>query len=267
MNYKLSPSDITFLYDGCKHCFVNKVKYGITRPSIPIPGIFSIIASLQKEYYSDKRTEDFCPELPPGKVLYGEKWIQSKQILFEGIESSCHFKGRFDIVIELYVGTYVVADFKTGNPSEKKSEMYGRQLHSYAFALENPEEGALSLGPISKLGLLYFTPDKCERADITRQILEGDMSCIEIERNDDNFLQFMKDVVILLDSESPLPDSDNCDWCRYRKLTGETYGESDRKSVTLDCPKCGSPMQLKKGKYGEFWSCTKFPNCKGTRNT
>ena len=41
MNYRLSPSDLTFLYDGCKHCFVLKVKHGVSQPSIPLPGIFS----------------------------------------------------------------------------------------------------------------------------------------------------------------------------------------------------------------------------------
>lgn len=265
-NFKITPSEMTFLYEECKHCFVNRVKYGIDRPSIPIPGIFSIIASLQKEYHSDKRTEDFCPELPPGKVVLGEKWIQSKPISFEGIESTCYIKGRFDVVIELDDGTYLIGDFKTGNPSEEKTEMYGRQLHAYAYSLENPEEGFLSLGPITKLGLLYFTPDKYDQADITRQILEGDLTWIEVERNDDNFLQFMKDVVNLLDGESPPLDPDNCNWCKFRKITGETYNGSQRKSIAPDCPKCGSPMQLKTGKFGEFWSCTKFPECKGTRN-
>jgi hypothetical protein len=57
MNYRLSPSDLTFLYDGCKHCFVLKVKYGISPPAIPIPGVFSIIASLQKNHYAGQRTE------------------------------------------------------------------------------------------------------------------------------------------------------------------------------------------------------------------
>ena len=68
MNYRLSPSDLTFLYDGCKRCFVLKVKHGIAQPSIPIPAIFSTIGSLQKEYYSGKRTETFCEALPPGIV-------------------------------------------------------------------------------------------------------------------------------------------------------------------------------------------------------
>lgn len=40
--------------------------------------------------------------------------------------------------------------------------------------------------------------------------------------------------------------------------------EIDDESPT--CPKCGSDMQQKTGKYGEFWSCVRFPSCKGTRN-
>ena len=32
------------------------------------------------------------------------------------------------------------------------------------------------------------------------------------------------------------------------------------------CPMCGSPMRRRSGKFGEFWSCTQFPKCRGTRN-
>ncbi|MCK4788630.1 MAG: hypothetical protein KAV87_33115 [Desulfobacteraceae bacterium] len=72
MNYKLSPSDLTFLYDGCRRCFVLKVKHGIAQPSIPLPGIFSTISYLQKEHYSEKRTEEICPGLPPGVIKYSK---------------------------------------------------------------------------------------------------------------------------------------------------------------------------------------------------
>ena len=44
MNYKLSPSELTYLYNGCKFCFWLKVKHGIPQPSMPMPGIFSAIA-------------------------------------------------------------------------------------------------------------------------------------------------------------------------------------------------------------------------------
>ena len=31
------------------------------------------------------------------------------------------------------------------------------------------------------------------------------------------------------------------------------------------CPRCGSPMVKRKGPRGEFWGCSKYPACKGTR--
>lgn len=32
--------------------------------------------------------------------------------------------------------------------------------------------------------------------------------------------------------------------------------------INLICPECGAPMKLKTGRYGEFLSCSKYPNCK-----
>jgi len=32
------------------------------------------------------------------------------------------------------------------------------------------------------------------------------------------------------------------------------------------CPKCGAPMVKRHGPRGEFWGCSKYPKCKGTRN-
>ena len=40
MNYKLSPSDLTFSYEGCKRCFYRKVVNGIPQPSIPLPFVY-----------------------------------------------------------------------------------------------------------------------------------------------------------------------------------------------------------------------------------
>ena len=39
-------------------------------------------------------------------------------------------------------------------------------------------------------------------------------------------------------------------------------------SVATDplCPKCGYPMRRRSGKFGEFWGCNSYPQCKGTRN-
>ncbi len=269
MNYKLSPSDLTFLYDGCKHCFVLKVKHGITQPSIPLPAVFSKIASLQKEYYSDKRTEDFCPSLPPGVVTYGEKWVRSNAIELSGSTSTCYIAGRFDIVAKLDDSTFAVIDFKTGSPSEGKSAMYARQLQAYTLALENPARGCLELSPVSKLGLLYFTPDMYKQSTSERQVLEGQLQWVEIERDDSAFTDFLGDVIRLLDGPLPEAQPDNCDWCSYRartKLIVTSDEKTGTKSFTPMCPFCRGPMQLRKGRYGDFWSCLNYPHCKGTRN-
>ncbi len=34
------------------------------------------------------------------------------------------------------------------------------------------------------------------------------------------------------------------------------------KEAGFDCPKCGSPMVVRKGRYGEFTSCSNYPECK-----
>ena len=34
----------------------------------------------------------------------------------------------------------------------------------------------------------------------------------------------------------------------------------------VTCPRCGAKMVLRNGRYGQFYGCSKFPQCKGTRN-
>ena len=44
---------------------------------------------------------------------------------------------------------------------------------------------------------------------------------------------------------------------------------SQRRAVDEDapsCPVCGGVMRVRHGKTGEFWGCTNYPACKGTRN-
>lgn len=45
-----------------------------------------------------------------------------------------------------------------------------------------------------------------------------------------------------------------------------TSGRSGNGGSGPRCPECGAPMTLKAGRYGEFYSCTKYPACKGKRN-
>ena len=34
---------------------------------------------------------------------------------------------------------------------------------------------------------------------------------------------------------------------------------------SVKCPICGSPMKLRKGRYGNFFGCSQWPNCNGMR--
>lgn len=126
MNYKLSPSDLTFLYSGCKRCFYLKMVHNIRQPSIPLPSIFTKIAGLLKDHYTDKRTSELHIALSPGTISYGEKWIRSEVIQLPNHQDTCYINGRFDIVVSFDDGTYGVIDFKTGKPSEDSARLYSR---------------------------------------------------------------------------------------------------------------------------------------------
>lgn len=41
--------------------------------------------------------------------------------------------------------------------------------------------------------------------------------------------------------------------------------QTTKESNGSHCPKCNSAMRLRKGKYGKFYGCSKFPYCRGTR--
>lgn len=215
MNYKLSPSDLTFLYEGCKRCFYQKVVNNIAQPSIPLPSIFSRIANLLKNHYHGKHTSKLHSALPPGFVSYGEQWVRSTPIQSPNHNATCYISGRFDIVVSFDDGSYGVVDFKTSNPSSESADLYSRQLHAYAYALEHPAPGKLSLSPVSKLGLLYFYPDSVNQESTERLSYEAEITWIEMGKNEQGFLEFIGEVLDVLESPHAPEPSPTCQWCQY----------------------------------------------------
>jgi DNA topoisomerase-1 len=56
--------------------------------------------------------------------------------------------------------------------------------------------------------------------------------------------------------------------CRYsRPLEPEASSEQaevrDEKLTEKACPKCGAPMVLRRGRYGQFYGCSRYPDCDG----
>ena len=215
MNYRLSPSDLTFAYEGCKRCFYQKVVNNIVQPSIPLPSIFSQIASLLKNHYDGKHTGELHLNLPLGTVSYGEKYVRSQLIELPNHNSTCFISGRFDIVISFDNGSYGVIDFKTSNPSSESASLYSRQLHAYAYALEHPATNALSLSPVTKLGLLYFYPDNINQQSIDRLNYGAEIVWVEVEKDEQVFLNFIDEVLDVLELPEAPEHSPNCQWCNY----------------------------------------------------
>ena len=223
MNYKLSPSDLTFSYEGCKRCFYLKVVKGIAQPSIPIPGVFSKIAGLLKDHYTGKHTSELHLNLPPGTISLGEKSVRSQIIQLPNHNDTCYISGRFDIVISFEDGTYGVIDFKTGSPSESSANMYSRQLHAYAYALEHAAPRALSLYPISKMGLVYFYPSSVTQQNLEKILYESEITWIEIDKKEDKFLEFIDEVLTVLESPMIPEHSPSCQWCSYLRKLNDIY--------------------------------------------
>ncbi len=52
-------------------------------------------------------------------------------------------------------------------------------------------------------------------------------------------------------------------WTRTGRPVVEVMPEHEE---DLRCPECGSPMQLKRGRFGPFFSCTNYPKCRFVAN-
>lgn len=221
-NFKLSPSDFAFLWEECQRCFYLKIVAGFRRPPGPFPRIFGTIDNAMKDCFMKRRTEEIVPAMPPGVVAFGEEWVESTSIEVPGRESTCYIRGKFDTVLQLDDGTYGVIDFKTTRSSPKHLAKYSRQLHAYAWALENPAPDTFSVSPVSKFGLLVYEPGRFMHEVNADASLTGRLEWVEIPRDDDDFISYLSDVVELLELPEPPPPSSSCVWCQYRDASRET---------------------------------------------
>ena len=214
---KLSPSDLTFLWDECKRCFYLKYHHGITRPAAPFPGIFGTIDRLMKEHFQGQPTTALDPTIPPGTVRFAERWVESAPVSIPDHPMQGFIRGKFDTVIAFDDGSYGIVDFKTTEPRPSHVQFYSRQLHAYAFALEHPAPKKFALFPISRLGLLVVTPHAMEVNDSGQIAYLGRVTWMEIQRDEAGFLQFLSEVLTFLEQPSPPEASANCGYCQYRE--------------------------------------------------
>src|SRR5579872_6437683 len=159
-HYVLSPSDLTFLWDGCPRCFYLKVKLKYSAPRGVFPSIFSRMDSAMKEFYQGFRTESISPDLPPGVIVYGDRWLETGPIVIPDTSCTITLRGKMDTAARFDDGSYGIFDFKVAEPKPQHVAFYSRQLHAYALAAERPARGQLQFGPVRRLGLMVFEPGR-----------------------------------------------------------------------------------------------------------
>ncbi len=221
--FKLSPSDLTFSWDGCKYCFYLKVKHNIVLHSI-FPGMFGKMANLTSEFYLGRSTSDISPALPPGVVKLRERFVKSTPITIPGAASQCYINGRFDAVIEFEDGSYGIVDYKTSEAKDEHVVFYSRQLSAYAYALEHPAPNALRMSPISRLGLFVVTPHRFEPTSNNEMVFVNKTTWMDVPRDDKAFLTLLGEVLAVLDAPTPPESSEDCETCNYRKSMQEFTG-------------------------------------------
>jgi hypothetical protein len=150
-------------------------------------------------------------------MMLKEKYVKSAPISIPGIESQAFIRGRFDAVIEFDDGSFGVVDYKTSDAKDEHAAFYSRQLSAYAYALENPAENALSLSPISRLGLFVVTPDRFERSESNKVVFVNRTTWVEVPRDDTAFLALIGEILTILESSIPPEASKSCELCNYRK--------------------------------------------------
>lgn len=57
--------------------------------------------------------------------------------------------------------------------------------------------------------------------------------------------------------------------CRHTRDVrdqAEDAGSREGEQETPTCPECGAPMVQKRSRYGPFWACSRYPDCRGKRS-
>lgn len=54
--------------------------------------------------------------------------------------------------------------------------------------------------------------------------------------------------------------------CRMNQLCYEELGKLQKDAPAMACPKCGGELRKRSGRFGEFYGCCNFPDCRYTRN-
>lgn len=140
-HFSVSPSSFGFLWDECPRCYYNEVRLGQKRSRTPaFPAVFSAINRAMKQRLDDGNWHVLGSPQSTIMVESQGKSVRSSPITQVGRDISLQIRGSYDSVVVYQDGTRAICDFKTSPIKPEYLLKYGRQLHAYAYALENPEQ-------------------------------------------------------------------------------------------------------------------------------
>ncbi len=142
--------------------------------------------------------------MPAGVFEVGERSVQSETLdvhLPDAIHR-CVIRGTLDVVVRLDDGGYALVDLVIGQGERLRA--HDRRLQACAYALEHPAAGAPVLGPVTRLGVLVFEPEKFSAEAGGVGALTGGLSWIEIPRDDGRLFGFLAEALSVLERPQPL---------------------------------------------------------------
>ncbi|MEI6867421.1 MAG: PD-(D/E)XK nuclease family protein [Actinomycetes bacterium] len=215
----ISPSDLTFSWDGCHRClwlyYNHQVKAPLFMPLV------SELADMQERYFIGASSEHLHAAIPEGKVLNHGGFVQSTPIEVNAVATPFAIRGKYDLVMEFPDGTYGVIDCKFQARDNDKSGFYSPQLEAYAFALEHPAKGEPK--KISSLGLLVWSPVRPRGNAAVGFGLELSCSWYPIPRDPAALQHRLAEFIAVITGPTPEAKA-TCDQCRYISTRREILG-------------------------------------------
>ena len=214
--YRISPTDLVYLWNQCRFCFTDVVKNGLQLPRSFSPHFTSADRAVRTAL-ADLEIVD-CGVGPRFRIIAQGLWVESQPIPFPEHGLSLSFFGQLDALVVTEHDEVFVVDYKTTTLDDTALSKFRRQLSCYVTAIERPKAASHSLPKyVDGMALLIFDPATFALNPKTKNCgLYGRTRWLELPRRDDLFDAFLTTVAATLAAPEPPQSLASCGICRLR---------------------------------------------------
>ncbi len=214
-NYKIFPSDLTYLLNSCKRCFYDKVKHQF-KPPANFSEHFTNADRAMRQALASHEIVDLGVG-PKFRVVGQGQWVESKPIPFESAGITLSVAGKYDAIVVTEDNEVVVVDYKTTTLDDFALAKFAPQLMSYVTAIELPKNEAEPLAYVDGIALLVFDPAHFAFNPRTKNCgLYGPTRWVELPRRQEAFDELLAGIAELLAHPEPPRSAPSCDICKLR---------------------------------------------------